>query len=266
MVKRKVEINGISTNDLPILTAAESRELLESYNRYRNINTRNKLIEGNLKLIMGVLRSSSFAYYDADDLFQVGVLGLVSAINGFDLSKNVDFSTYAVPAIHNTIDRYIKTYNHHRVIRHTKELSRKIGEIKQSFFKVNGRIPTSKELSDILGVKERFIKDTFKSILAVDSIDDNINKSNDMDILLGETIRDSHDEINSSIESSDLKDAFSVLSDRELDIINRLYFLGQYQSEIAEEYKVEQQTISQIHVRAKRKLKNCLENNYRQML
>ena len=122
MAKNKVEINGINTSKLKVLT---HEEMLELFNLFKNgdKNAKNKLVEGNLKLVLSILKKYQNKCDNMDDLFQIGVVGLIKAVDNFDLSFNVRFSTYAVFMIDGEIKRYIRDNNSLRVSRSTKELS-----------------------------------------------------------------------------------------------------------------------------------------------
>ena len=154
MAKNKVEITRLNTNNIIVLKNNEMNELFKKYQEFNDYDARTKLIEGNFKLVLSILKKYQNRTDNMDDLFQIGCIGLIKAIDNFDLSHNVRFSTYAVPLILGEVRRYIRDNNNVRIARSIKDLGFKILKYKEEYFKNKGKEITNNELSKILEVEE----------------------------------------------------------------------------------------------------------------
>ena len=153
MSRHKVEITGVNTANIKVLTNEEMLELFKKMNEGDPF-AREDLINGNLKLVLSILRKFSGKVDNLDDLFQVGCLGLVKAIDNFDTSYDVRLSTYACPMIEGEIKRYLRDNNTLRISRSIKDLAYKTLKLKEEKMLINGKEPTNKEIADILGIDE----------------------------------------------------------------------------------------------------------------
>lgn len=168
MAKHKVEITGVKTSNLKVLTENEQVELFRKFEK-GDLNAREELIEGNLKLVLSILKSFINRCDNMDDLFQVGCIGLIKAIDNFDLSHEVKFSTYAVPMILGEIKRYLRDYNSVRVARSIKDTAYQIAKLKEELTNKYGHEPSVKEICEKLNLTE------YDYALAVDSTKETVS-------------------------------------------------------------------------------------------
>lgn len=155
MTRNKVEICGVDTAKLPVLTNVEMRELFTALQQHNERSAREKLVNGNLRLVLSVIQRFNNRGEYVDDLFQVGCIGLMKAIDNFDLSQNVKFSTYAVPMIIGEIRRYLRDNNPIRVSRSLRDIAYKALQVRDNLTTVNSREPTIFEISEVLNVPRR---------------------------------------------------------------------------------------------------------------
>jgi len=242
---QKVEITGIDTSKLETIKNEDMMLLLE---RVRNgdIEARNAMIKGNLKLILSILKKFHGKKELMDDLFQVGTIGLMKAIDNFDPIHKVRFSTYAVPMIIGEIRRHIRDNSSLRISRSLKDTAYKSIQIRDELFRKNHREPTTEEIAEVMGI------DPLDIIMALEAIQDPISiytpiydNGNDQ-IELVDQISD-NDVVESDWEKDRLvRMALSKLNKREKSIIHERYFLGRTQIEIAEELGISQAQVSRI--------------------
>lgn len=169
MTRNKVEICGVDTSKLPVLTNVEMRELFTSLQQQGERSAREKLVNGNLRLVLSVIQRFNNRGEFVDDLFQVGCIGLMKAIDNFDLSQNVKFSTYAVPMIIGEIRRYLRDNNPIRVSRSLRDIAYKALQVRDSLTNQNSREPTIFEISQALGVPKEDV------VFALDAIQDPVS-------------------------------------------------------------------------------------------
>mgnify|MGYP005810324191 FL=1 len=172
----KVEICGVNTAKLPILTNKEKEELFIKI-KNGDLEARKEFINGNLRLVLSVIRRFFSKGENADDLFQIGCVGLIKAIDNFDLSQGVQFSTYAVPMIIGEVKRYLRDNSAIRVSRSIRELSYKVIAEKDRFYKEKEREPTIEELSDLLDVSKEDIIMSLDAIQSPVSLQEPVNGS-----------------------------------------------------------------------------------------
>ena len=153
MAKYKVDITGVNTNNIKVLKSEETKELIQ---RYQNgdMEAKEELVNGNLKLVLSILKRFNNSKYNLDDLFQVGVIGLIKAIDNFDLSYNLKLSTYACPLILGEIKRYIRDNTSVRVSRSIKDLAYQILKFKEDYQAKEGSEPTNQDIASTLGIEE----------------------------------------------------------------------------------------------------------------
>ena len=244
MAKYKVEISGINTNELIVLNEEEKIELFKNINK--DVSAREKLALGNLKLVLSILKNYQNRIDNMDDLFQIGCIGLMKAIDNFDYTIGVKFSTYAVPLILGEIRRYLRDNNNLRIARSIKDLAYKSLKLREEYFINNGIELSNEEIAKKLDVDEIDI------IMALDAMKDPISLSEPIYNDGGDTIY-LEDQIESKKNkpsnwdiSISLNDAINSLKDKEKKIITERFILGKTQMEIAEEIGISQAQVSRL--------------------
>ena len=249
MSKNKVEIVGVDTSKLKNLSKEQIINLLFEYQNGQK-EVFKDLVEGNLKLVLSVVQKYNNRKENLDDIFQIGVLGLIKAINNFDLTKNVLFSTYAVPMISGEIKRYLRDNNMLKVSRQLKDTAYKSLKVKEEFMKNNNREPSIKEISEILKIDEYEIKEAFDSSYSVVSIYEPIINETGDDLYLIDQLSNDNFENNHLIDYITLEEALDKLDSSHKKIIHKRYFEDLTQVEIAKEFNVSQAQISRIEKQA----------------
>ncbi len=257
MARHKVEISGVNTANIKVLSSKEMEEL---FIKLKNGDpfARNDLVQGNLKLVLSILRKFSGKVDNLDDLFQIGCVGLLKAIDNFDLSYGVKFSTYSVPMILGEIKRYIRDNNSLRVSRSVKDIAYKTLKLKDELTVKNGKEPTIKELAKELELTE------FEIINSLDALKDPVSMFEPIYNDGGDTIYlyDQLEDKNTSSKDWDLRlaldNAMKELKPREKDIINERFIIGKTQMEISEELGISQAQVSRIEKNALEKIKKLI--------
>ncbi|PJI06670.1 MULTISPECIES: RNA polymerase sporulation sigma factor SigG [Clostridium] len=245
MVINKVEICGVNTSKLPVLKEKEMRELLISM-RNGNKTSREKFIRGNLRLVLSVIQRFNNRGENADDLFQVGCIGLIKSIDNFDLSQNVKFSTYAVPMIIGEIRRYLRDNNSIRVSRSLRDIAYRALQVRDKLISKNNKEPTVSQIAKELELPREEV------IFALDAIQDPISLfepiyHDDGDaIYVMDQISDNKDLDESWLQNISIKEAMKKLSDREKMILNMRFFDGRTQMEVADEIGISQAQVSRL--------------------
>ena len=258
MAKNKVEISGVNTKNLIVLSKEETDELFIKYQKEHDNISKEKLINGNLKLVLATLKKYTNRCDNLDDLFQIGVIGLIKAIENFDLSYNLKLSTYAIPMIEGEIRRYLRDNNLLRVSRSLKDLSYKAIKMKEFLTSKNNRDVTTKEIADNLNVSEIDV------IEAIESTYDPISMYSPIYNDGGDTIY-LYEQIEDKKTSSDITnkiafyEALKKLSLREKNILNDRYIIGKTQLEISDELGISQAQVSRIESNALNSLKKVLK-------
>ncbi len=253
----KVEITGVDTSKLKTLSNDEQKDLLIEIKAGNN-EAREKMIAGNLKLVLSVLKRFNDKKESMDDLFQVGCIGLMKAIDNFDLSHNVRFSTYACPMIIGEIRRHLRDNGSIRVSRSYKDIAYKAINYKDKYLNEFHKEPSINEIAKHLGV------DSVDVVLALEAIQDTISMStpiydNGGDVIELEDQLGGTDYITENwMRNNLIKEAFSKLSKREQEIIYDRYYLDKTQMEIAEELSISQAQVSRLE-------KNALKIMYNSM-
>ena len=257
MAKHKVEIANVNTASIKVLSL---EEMLELFNRYHNGDEQAKeeLINGNLKLVLSVLKSFSGRTLDLDDLFQVGVIGLIKAIDNFDLTHQVRFSTYAVPMIIGEIKRYLRDNSSLRISRSIKDLAYKAMKMKDELTFLNNKEPTTFEIAERLHISE------WEVIQALNSLKDTVsmfepvyNDGGDV-IYLSDQLSNDDDVYDLETKIS-LKNALNKIKDKEKYIILERYMMGRTQTELAEEIGISQAQISRLEKNGLAKIKKLIK-------
>ena len=245
IAKHKVEITGINTSNIKVLTEEEKTDLFIKL-KNGDKNARDKLAEGNLKLVLSILKKYQNRTDNMDDLFQIGCVGLMKAIDNFDLSHNVRFSTYAVPLILGEIRRYLRDNSNLRISRSIKDLAYKILKLKEEHFMMTGRELSNEEVAKKLGTDEIDV------IIALEAMRDPVSMFEPIYNNGGETIY-LEDQLESKKDKStnwdiviSLTDAIKELKGKEKIIITDRYLFGKTQMEIAEEIGISQAQVSRL--------------------
>lgn len=251
MARHKVEICGVNTADIKVLTNEEQTELFKKLKK-GDLSAKEELINGNLKLVLSILKPYNNRTDNMDDLFQVGCIGLIKAINNFDLEHEVRFSTYAVPMILGEVKRYLRDNNSVRISRSIKDLAFKTVKLKEKMTNQNGKEPTIDELAKAMGVTEFEISHALTSLKDTVSMFEPIYSDGGDVIYLSDQLHNEEGLYNLDDKLS-LKNALKKIKPKERYILTERYFVGKTQMELAEEIGISQAQISRLE-------KNGLEN------
>lgn len=234
--------------------------MIELFKKYQDgdLNAKNELIEGNLKLVLSILKKYNNGKHNVDDLFQVGVIGLIKAIDNFDLSYNLMFSTYAVTLIMGEIRRYIRDNTPFRVSRSLKELSYEILAFKEDYTKHKGMEPSNSTIAEALNLSEYMVSYALESLSPTISIYEPIYQDGGEAIYLLDQISD--DKTNNELRDKfiSLNEALSKLKEREKEVILKRYIYGVTQMELAKEYNISQAQVSRIEKSAIQRVKKMI--------
>lgn len=245
MIINKVEICGVNTAKLPVLSASKMRDMFVRL-QSGDLPLRNELIHGNLRLVLSVIQRFNNRGEYVDDLFQVGCIGLMKAIDNFDLSQNVKFSTYAVPMIIGEIRRYLRDNNPIRVSRSMRDVAYKALQIRDALVTKYAREPSINEIAAELEIPREEI------IFALDAIQEPISlfepiyhDGGDPIYVMDQISDDKHADV-SWLESVAIKEALRKLSEREKHILTLRFFEGKTQMEVADEIGISQAQVSRL--------------------
>lgn len=252
MAKYKVDITGINTSELKVLSNEEMTKLFVDY-KNGDIDAKEKLVNGNLKLVLSVLRGFNRSDVNLDDLFQVGVIGLIKAIDNFDISYGLKLSTYAVPLIVGEVKRYLRDNTALRVSRSIKDLAYKIVKYKDNYLKDHGVDAPSSVIADALGIEEYQVGFALDALKDPQSIFDPIYNDGGDTIYLFDQLADMKDKNNDKDMLISLRRALLKIKKREKDILLERFIIGKTQMEIAENLGISQAQVSRIE-------KNAIEN------
>lgn len=245
MPVNKVEICGVNTAKLPVLSGAKMRELLQRM-QAGETRAREELISGNLRLVLSVIQRFNNRGEFVDDLFQVGCIGLMKAIDNFDLSQNVKFSTYAVPMIIGEIRRYLRDNNSLRVSRSLRDIAYKALQIRDVLISRNGKEPTVSEIADELKLPREEVVFALDAIQEPISLFEPIYHDGGDPIFVMDQISDEKSLDSQWLEGISIREALDKLNDRERLILNMRFFEGRTQMEVAEEIGISQAQVSRL--------------------
>ena len=253
----KVEICGVNTAKLKVLSEDEKRELMQ-LSRNGDKTARDKLINGNLRLVLSVIQSFKNRSENLDDLFQVGCIGLIKAIDNFDPTLEVRFSTYAVPMIIGELRRYLRDFNPIRVPRSLRDMAYKALKAKETLSAKNSQEPTVEEIAKELGEDPKFVSRALDAILEPISLYDPIYNDNGDSLYVLDQIRDenSNDEI--WLDNIAIKNAIRTLGEREKRILLMRFYRGKTQTEVSEEIGISQAQVSRLEKSALEKMKKLM--------
>ena len=245
MYYNKVEICGVNTSNLKTLSSEEKRELLIKCKQGDAI-AREKLIDGNLRLVLSIVQRFTSRNENMDDLFQVGCIGLIKAIDHFNTDLMVKFSTYAVPMIIGEIRRYLRDNNSIRVSRSVRDLAYKALQIKERMTNENSKEPSVEEIAKELNERKEAVVCALEAITEPVSLYDPVYSDSEDSVYVIDQIRDSSSDDELWIEDIAIKEAIKKLNEREKKIINMRFYAGKTQSEIANEIGRSQAQVSRL--------------------
>ncbi len=244
MYFQRVEVSGINTNELVVLKEKEKMELLKKY-KAGDMQAREALVNGNLKLVLSIIQRFSNSREHADDLFQIGCMGLIKAIDNFDMSHGVRFSTYAVPMIMGEIKRYLRDNSTLRVSRSVKDIAYKAMQARERLQQQLNHEPTHRDIAKELGVNERLVQNAFEAVVEPVSLYEPVAGVDSDALLVLDQVKDEGCEDN-WISSIIFKDAVKNLSDREKKIIALRFLSGKTQIEVSKEIGISQAQVSRL--------------------
>jgi len=257
MAKNKVEITGINTSKIKVLKHEEMINLFKEYNN-GNKEAKEELINGNLKLVLSILRKYQNKTDNMDDLFQIGCIGLIKAVDNFDLNHEVKFSTYAVLMIEGEIKRYLRDNNVVRISRSIKDLAYKIIKYKEEYINENGREPSTEEISKYMSVSEYEVREALMSLKEPMSLFEPIYNDGGDTIYLMDQIEDKSE--NKDIDSIiSMRRALNKIKEREKSILINRFIVGKTQMEIADELNISQAQVSRLEKNAIKNVKRLIK-------
>ena len=257
MAFNKVEICGINTSRLPVLTSSEKEELLRKIQK-GDAEAREAYIKGNLRLVLSVIKRFSASAAQADDLFQIGCIGLMKAIDNFDLSLGVQFSTYAVPMIVGEIRRYLRDNNSIRVSRSLRDTAYKAIYARENYVKTNLKEPTIMEIAKETGISKEEIVYALDAIQSPMSLYEPVYTEGGDTLYVMDQISDKKNREENWVQDLALQDAISRLNPREKYIIRLRFFEGRTQMEVASEIGISQAQVSRLEKSALRAMRGYL--------
>ena len=244
-MRNKVEITGVNTLELKVMPQDETMELIK-LSQNGDYEARDRIVEGNIKLVLSVIKKFNNRGVDLDDLFQVGCLGLLKAIDNFDFSRELSFSTYAVPMIIGEIRRYLRDNSVVRISRSIKDNAYKALEFKERYFLEHGKEPSIEQMAEELGL------DTIDIVIALEAIQEPVsiytpiyNNGGD-EIYLIDQIADNSDSEEKKLQKMMIEEGIAKLNDRLKGIIFSRYYDNKTQMEIAEELGISQAQVSRL--------------------
>ena len=256
MYYNKVEICGVNTAKLPLLTDTEKRALLLRA-QAGDFGARDELIYGNLRLVLSIIQRFSGRHESLDDLFQVGCIGLMKAVDNFNTALDVKFSTYAVPMIIGEVKRYLRDNTAFRVSRSLRDLAYRALGARDSIEREKGEEPTVAEIAALLGEDKKEVERAMEAIALPVSLYDSVYGDGEDSVYVIDQIEGGETE-EDWVESIALKDALAKLGERERHIIFSRFWRGRTQMEIAEEIGISQAQVSRLEKGALEKVKRML--------
>ncbi len=256
MQYNKVEISGVNTSKLKVLSEEKKTELLKK-TRSGDKAAREELIQGNLRLVLSVIQKFMSRGAPADDLFQVGVVGLIKAIDNFDVNLDVKFSTYAVPMISGELRRYLRDNNAIRVSRSTRDLAYKAMQAREKLMNENNNEPTPAEISKEIGANKSDVVIALESISEPVSIYEPVYSSSGDAVYMLDQLGDSSSD-EGWIDELLLREAIKTLSDREKNILYLRFYQGKTQVEVANEIGISQAQVSRLEKNALSRIKSSV--------
>ena len=257
MAGYKVEICGVNTAELPLLKAKENEELLKKI-KQGDANAREQFIKGNLRLVLSIVQRFNQSNENIDDLFQIGCIGMIKAIDNFDLSQNVQFSTYAVPMILGEIKRYLRDNNSIRVSRSMRDTAYKAIYTKENLTKLRQKEPTINEIASEIGVPKEDIVLALEAVQTPVSLYEPVYNDGGDTLYVLDQVSDKKDCEENWVSRISLKEAVEKLSPREKKIITMRFFECKTQMETAAEIGISQAQVSRLEKMALKSMRNFL--------
>ena len=245
----KVEICGVNTAKLPTLTAAETDALLHRA-KDGDAAAREKLVEGNLRLVLSVIQRFSGRGENADDLFQVGCVGLIKAIDNFDVSQNVRFSTYGVPMIIGEIRRYLRDNSAIRVSRSMRDTAYRVLQAREKLQRENQREPTVEQIAKELDLPREEVVFAMDAVVDPVSLFDPVYSDGGDTVCVMDQVRDTRNTDESWLDRIALREAVDKLSPREQRILAMRFYDGKTQMEVSGEIGISQAQVSRLEKNA----------------
>lgn len=257
MALNKVYLCGVNTSKLPVLSEEEKKRLFDRIEE-GDVRARQQFIEGNLRLVLSVVSRFNNSGENPDDLFQVGCIGLIKALDNFDRSLNVKFSTYAVPMIIGECRRYLRDNNSIRVSRSLRDIAYKAIYTKDILTKKNDREPSIVEIANEIDISPEDVTMALDAIATPASLYEPVYTDGGDTLYLMDQISDKKNKEEKWVDNLSLAAAMDHLNPRELDIIKLRYYHGKTQTEVAEEICISQAQVSRLEKNALKKMKNYL--------
>ena len=257
MYNNKVEICGVNTSKLKTLSDEEKKELLKRTKK-GDSEARNELICGNLRLVLSIIQRFTNRRENLDDLFQVGCIGLIKAIDNFNIELDVKFSTYAVPMIIGEVRRYLRDNNSIRVSRSMRDLAYRALQAREEIQREKQRDATLEEIAEKIGEKKENVSRAMEAIVEPISLFESVYNDGEESVYVIDQIKNSDDCDEMWIEDIALKEALKKLGDRERSIITKRFYNGKTQMEIANEIGISQAQVSRLEKSAIDKIRREL--------
>lgn len=257
MALNKVEICGVNTSTLPVLDQEEKEELFKRI-KAGDEEARELYIKGNLRLVLSVIRRFQNSSENPDDLFQIGCIGLIKAIDNFDTTLQVKFSTYAVPMIIGEIRRYLRDNNSIRVSRSLRDIAYKAIYTRETYMKQYLKEPTVTEIAQEIGIEKEMIVYALDAIQNPVSLFEPVYTEGGDTLYVMDQISDTKNKEDRWIEDLSLREAMKRLSKREKHIIELRFYEGKTQMEVAQEIGISQAQVSRLEKNALKSMRNYL--------
>lgn len=258
MLNAKVEINGVDTSKLPKLSQHEQMEMLHNIKK-GHTELKNDFIEANLRLVLSIIKKFNNRGENINDIFQIGVIGLIKSIDNFDITQPVQFSTYAVPMIIGEIKRYLRDNSAFRVTRSLRDLAYLISQEREKYIAEKNEEPTVEKICELVKAPKEEVILALDSTITPMSIYDSVYNDGGDQIFLIDQLKNEKDESEEVIDRLAIDQMLSRLTEKERKIIEKRYFMNRTQSELAEELGVSQAQVSRIEKAALVRLKKRLE-------
>ena len=257
MAKYKVEIPGIDTNSLKVLKNDQMIKLFEKYQKGEK-EVKEEIINGNLKLVLSIINKYNNGKYDMNDLFQIGCVGLIKAVDNFSLEYNVQFSTYAVPLILGEVKRFIRDSSVVRISRSIRDNAYQILKYRDEYIAKNGVEPSDKQICHALDITEYDLASSLESLVSPMSLYDPIYNDGGDTIYLLDQIADKSEKTDKD-DTIALNHALTRINKREADVLYSRYIYGKTQMEIADDLGVSQAQVSRIEKSAIKNIKRLMK-------
>lgn len=257
MYTNKVEICGVNTSKLPVLTNEEMKKLFVKI-KAGDLEARDEFVQGNLRLVLSIIQRFNRRGENVDDLFQVGCIGLIKAIDNFDLSQNVRFSTYAVPMIIGEIRRYLRDNNSIRVSRSLRDIAYKALQARDQLVSKHLKEPTIMEISKELNMPKEEVVFALDAIQEPISLFEPIYHDSGDAIFVMDQVKDEKSEDEVWLEEIALREAIDKLNKREKLILNLRFYEGKTQMEVADEIGISQAQVSRLEKNALRQMRKLI--------